>query len=191
MSWLEILATAFTVVSVLLTVHLKRSLYPVGIVATGLFFFVFWQAKLYASAGLQIYFTLIQLYGWWFWARGDHGREPPIGNWSWRTVSLFGLGAGAFTAAVSLALYRLTDAKAPVADTAILALSVLAQFLLDRKQLKNWMVWGAVNALSVYVYARQGLWLTTALYVALLVNVFYGWSVWRRASIQKPDMAAA
>ena len=53
MSWLEILATAFTVASVLLTVHLKRSLYPVGIVATGLFFFVFWQAKLYASAGLH------------------------------------------------------------------------------------------------------------------------------------------
>ncbi len=183
MSLLEIVANLLTIASVLLTVHLKKSLYPVGIVATGLFFFVFWNAKLYASAGLQVYFTVIQLYGWWFWSRGDHGKAPAIGNWSWGTVGLFGLLAAAFTAAVSFALYRFTDAKTPVGDTAILALSVLAQFLLDRKQMKNWIVWGAVDIISIYVYAGQKLWLTAGLYAILLLNVFYGWHVWRKARL--------
>jgi nicotinamide mononucleotide transporter len=190
MSWLEALATAFTLASVLLTVHLKRSLYPVGIVSTILFLLVFSQAKLYARAGLQVYFTVIQLYGWWFWLRGDRGRPPLIGNWTWRTVAWFGLAACAATVLVSLALYRFTDAEAPLADTAILALSVLAQFLLDRKQLKSWTVWGAVNVLSIYVYARQGLWLTAGLYVILFGNVFYGWSVWRSAWTKQGEPAA-
>ncbi|NEX93344.1 nicotinamide riboside transporter PnuC [Caulobacter sp. 17J65-9] len=192
MSLLEIAATLCTVVSVFLTVHLKRALYPIGILGVVLFFFVFWNAKLYASAGLQVYFALIQLYGWWFWARGDRGREPPIGDWSWRTVGLFGLAAAAFTALTSWGLYALTDAQAPVLDTAILALSALAQFLLDRKQMKNWIVWGVVDLLSIYVYAGQQLWLTTGLYVLLFANVFYGWAIWRRAyGRQAPSPAAA
>ena len=181
MSLLEILANALTVASVLLTVHLKKSLYPVGILATGLFFFVFWNAKLYASAGLQVYFTVIQLYGWWFWARGRQGREPMIGDWSWRFVAGLGLAAVAFTAVVSILLYRFTDAQTPIGDTAILALSVLAQFLLDRKQMKNWIIWGAVDAISIAVYGGQKLWLTALVYLILLGNVAYGWWVWRAA----------
>jgi len=178
-SWLEILANLFTLVSVFLTVHLKKSLYPVGIVATVLFFFVFWKARLYASAGLQVYFTLIQVYGWWFWARGHDGHAPPIGDWPWRWVALLGLAAAVFTAGVSFALYRFTDAQTPAGDTAILALSVLAQFLLDRKQMKNWLVWGAVDVVSIIVYGRQHLWLTAFVYLILLSNVVYGWLVWR------------
>lgn len=181
MSALEVLANLFTVLSVVLTVHLKKSLYPVGIVATVLFFFVFRDARLYASAGLQVWFTLIQLYGWWFWLRGDRGREPPIGDWSWRVIGLLALAAATLTAVLSFALYRFTDAQTPVGDTAILSLSVLAQFLLDRKQMKNWIVWGVVDALSIAVYANQKLWLTAIVYAVLLANVVYGWLTWRNA----------
>lgn len=181
MSPLEIWATVFTVASVLLTNFRSKTLYPVGIVGTILFFFVFWNAKLYASAGLQVYFTLIQLYGWWFWSKGNNGAEPPIGNWSWKTVGLLLIPASALTVVVSTVLNIFTDAHSAFLDTAIFALSVLAQFLLDRKQQKNWAVWGAVNVLSIYVYASQHLWITTALYVGLLLNVFVGWTMWKRA----------
>ncbi|WP_443750422.1 nicotinamide riboside transporter PnuC [Asticcacaulis solisilvae] len=180
MSVLEILANLFTVLSVVLTVYLKKSLYPVGIAATVLFFFVFRDAKLYASAGLQVWFTLIQLYGWWFWLRGDRGREPPISDWPWRIVALLGVVAALFTAVVSFGLYRFTDARTPVGDTAILALSVLAQVLLDRKQMKNWIVWAVADAASIAVYANQHLWLTTGVYTVLLANAAYGWLHWRK-----------
>jgi nicotinamide mononucleotide transporter len=180
-SWLELAADVLTLASVALTVLLRKSLYPVGILATALFFFVFWGARLYASAGLQVYFTLIQLYGWWFWRRGDHGREPPIGDWPWSTVALFAVAAGVSTVAVSAALDRFTDARSPVLDTAIFAASVLAQFLLDRKQMKSWAVWGVVDLLSIIVYGGQKLWLTTGVYVLLLGNAGLGWAAWRKA----------
>ena len=181
----ELAADALTLASVVLTVLLRVSLYPVGIAATVLFFFVFCDAHLYSSAGLQVYFTLIQLYGWWFWRRGDHGHAPPIGNWSWTIVGSLGVLAGAFTLATAWVLDRFTDARSPLGDTAIFALSVLAQFLLDRKQLKTWFVWGAVDVLSVVVYSKQGLWLTTGLYILLTVNVALGWASWRRARKQQ------
>ena len=178
---IELAADALTLASVVLTVFLRTSLYPVGMVATVLFFFVFWGAHLYSSAGLQVYFTLIQLYGWWFWKRGDHGQAPQVGNWSWKIVGSLGVPACAFTVAVAWALDHFTDARSPFGDTAIFAMSVLAQFLLDRKQLKTWFVWGAVDVLSIAVYSKQGLWLTTGLYLLLLINVAFGLASWRRA----------
>ena len=181
MSLVEAAATAFTLVSVLLAARLRVALYPVGIAATALFFFVFVEAKLYASAALQIYFTAFQLYGWWFWLRGDHGQVPTVGDWSWGTIGLLAVPAGVLTVAVSTVLATWTDASAPLGDTTILALSVLAQFLLDRKQLKSWIVWAAVNVVSIVVYSANGLGMTAILYVVLLANTLHGWLTWRAA----------
>lgn len=174
-------ATALTLISVLLAARLKVALYPVGIAATALFFFVFLEAKLYASAALQVYFTAFQIYGWWFWLRGSRGSAPPVGDWSWRIIGLLAIPAVVLTIAVSLALWAWTDAAAALGDTAILALSVLAQFLLDRKQLKSWIIWAAVNILSIGVYSASGLGLTAVLYLVLLANTVHGWLIWRAA----------
>jgi len=181
LSVLEGLAAALTLISVLLTSHLRKALYPVGLAATALYAIVFWQAHLYASAALQAYFVIIQLYGWWFWSRGDAGREPGIGTWGWPVIGALLVPAVILSVAVSLALAKLTDAAMPVGDTAILTLSVLAQFLLDRKQIRHWPVWAAADIIAVFVYGSQGLWVTAGLYALLLANVAYGWWRWRRA----------
>ena len=188
-SWMELLATIFTVACVIMANFRLKSLYPVGIMGTILFFFVFWDAKLYSSAWLQVYFTLIQIYGWWFWLRGNAGNEPPIGNWSWNTVAVLLIPAAIITVMISMVLAGLTDAKLAFWDTAILVLSVLAQFLLDRKQQKHWVIWGVVNVIAVAVYSQQGLWLTTITYVVLFFNAFVGWKMWKDA--QRPIQIGA
>jgi nicotinamide mononucleotide transporter len=67
-----------------------------------------------------------------------------------------------------------------LADATIFALSIVAQVLLSRKRIENWPVWIVINAISVYVYASQGLWLYTALYVFFFFNAFWGWWEWRK-----------
>lgn len=181
MTILELLAAVTTVASVALATRRQVALYPVGLLATGLYFFVFLDARLYSSAALQGYFTVLQLYGWWFWLRGDRGGPPQIGNWAWSKVALLLIPATVGTLAVSALLGVFTDAQLPIADSSILTLSVLAQFLLDRKQIKTWPIWIVVNVLSIGVYGSSGLWLTMALYLALLGNAFYGWWTWNRA----------
>lgn len=181
MSLLEILATIVTVACVFLAVKRSTWQYPVGIVGTILFFFVFLNAKLYASAGLQVFFTAVQVYGWWFWLRGYHGKAPPITSWPhYITVSvvLASLGVGLLLAAI---LNGYTDAKVAGWDSLLFGLSMGAQFLLDRKKLETWIVWGLVNALSVYVYGTQGLTITAWLYAGLFLNAFWGYHEWAKA----------
>lgn len=74
-NWLEVIASITFGISVILANFRHKILYPIGIIGTILFFFVFWFANLYSSAGLQVYFTFIQLYGWWFWMKGNKGAE--------------------------------------------------------------------------------------------------------------------
>ena len=165
---LEIAATAFTLLSVILSV--KRSLwqFPTGLVGVSFGFFVVWRAGLYSSAALQPIFVAALVYGWWYWIRGDQNRAPPIRS----TPLVVVLGAWG--------LETLTDARMALPDAAILALSVVAQLLLSLKRIENWPVWVAINAISVFVYGSQQLWLYAALYAFFFVNAFWGWWEWRR-----------
>jgi nicotinamide mononucleotide transporter len=182
----ELLGTIATVACVVLSVRRSTWQFPVGIVATLLFLVVFWQAQLLASAALQIFFCLVQLYGWWYWLYGDHGHAPRITSWPPVMIGALCLGGVAFAALMSIALARFTNAQMAFGDALIFGLSVVAQFLLDRKKIETWSVWGAVNLLSIWVYATQGLWMITILYVGLFANVFVGHWAWRRAEGRDP-----
>lgn len=177
---LEIAATALTLVCVILAV--KRSLwqFPTGILGTALGFFVFWNAALYSSAVLQPVFILAQVYGWWFWLRGDNSRAPPIRETPVPLVAGACLAALGLAALGAWALEAMTPARMAMWDAAILALSIVAQVLLSLKRIETWPVWVAVNALSVYVYGSQSLWLYTGLYAFFFFNAFWGWWEWRK-----------
>jgi nicotinamide mononucleotide transporter len=189
---LEIAATALTLVCVILAV--KRSLwqFPTGILGTGLGFFVFWNAQLYSSAVLQPIFIAIQIYGWWFWVRGNNAAPPPIRTTPLPIVIGGALGAVAIALLGAWALETWTDAAMAQGDAAILCLSIFAQVLLSLKRIENWAIWVVVNALSVAVYASGGLWLYTALYAFFFFNAFWGWWEWRKElrSYSTPDTTA-
>jgi nicotinamide mononucleotide transporter len=191
MSLLELAATVLTAACVILAVLRSLWQFPIGIVGTGLGFFVFWGAQLYSSAILQPIFIAVQAYGWWYWMKGDNAREPPIRTTPPAAVILACLAAVAIAAAGALALDAWTDASLPLWDAIILALSIVAQVLLSLKRIENWPVWIAINALSVYVYGSQGLWLYTGLYVFFFFNAFWGWWEWRRAILRQTAGNAA
>ena len=49
--------------------------FPFGIAMVALYIFVFFEERLYAEAGLQVFFILAQLWGWWLWLKvgGEDG----------------------------------------------------------------------------------------------------------------------
>src|SRR4029078_11668473 len=130
MGGIEIAAALLGVINIILVVRRSVWNYPFGIAMVALYFFVFGNAKLYSDALLQIFFLLIQVYGWWAWLRSpqvDHGVAVEWMGWSQRVsclvvtltfVVIWGTGMAAYT-----------DAVAPYADATIAGLSVAAQIL--------------------------------------------------------------
>jgi nicotinamide mononucleotide transporter len=78
-------------------------------------------------------------------------------------------------------MHRFFNAALPYWDAAIAVLSLIAQYLLARKVLENWMIWIAVDILALGVYTAKGLYLTTGLYGVYLVLATFGLIAWLKS----------
>lgn len=181
MSLFEAIAVALGLANIMLIVRRSPWNYPFGIAMVVLYARIFWDARLFSDAGLQVFFLVVQLYGWLNWIRHRESdgtvivRElGPPHRLAWVAASLLiALGWGAVMA-------QFTTASLPYWDAAVAMLSVAAQLLMTWRYVENWWWWIAVDVLSVGLYAAKGLWLTSGLYTVFLVLAVVGLLQWRR-----------
>ncbi|NUS99736.1 MAG: nicotinamide mononucleotide transporter [Sphingomonas sp.] len=181
MGGIEIAAALLGVINVLLVVRRSTWNYPFGIAMVSLYFFVFWEAKLYSDALLQVFFLLIQLYGWWAWYHARHVDHGVAVGWMGNKSRLSWLAGTALAAAMwGAGMARFTDAAAPFADATIAGLSVTAQILQSLRRVESWVLWITVDALAIGLFAWRGLFVTSALYALFFMLAIVGLLEWRR-----------
>jgi nicotinamide mononucleotide transporter len=180
MTSFEIAANLITALSIFLAARNSLHTWWTGIFGCLLFINVFYQAKLYADATLQMFFIGSSLWGWWYWFNHQQTEARPIQKTQWPSLLWMSLAALLTTAFYGSMLYFWTDAYAPFIDSAVLAFSVMAQLLLMQRRLETWWIWLIVNTLSVPLFASRGLYLTAGLYAAYWLNAWYGLWRWRK-----------
>ena len=181
MGGIEIAAATLGVINVLLVVRRSTWNYPFGIVMVALYFFVFREAKLYSDALLQIFFFVIQLYGWWAWVRAKHVDHGVAVSWmSWRERTPWLVGTAVAILAWGTGMARLTDAAAPYVDATTAGLSIAAQCLQSLRRVESWVLWIAVDVIAIGLFAWRDLYVSSALYGLFLVLAMVGLFEWRR-----------
>ena len=182
MTWTEILGFVTGAASVWLAVRESVWNWPVGIANNVFFLILFWKAKLYADAVLQIVYIVISIFGWWNWLRGGAGHtELPISRSTARTGVLLGVGTVAATALFATILRRFTDSAAPLGDSVTTALSLTAQYMLSRKLLENWWMWMTADVIYIALYCYKSLFLTSVLYLVFLAMCIAGYDRWKKS----------
>jgi nicotinamide mononucleotide transporter len=186
MSPLEIVAVALALITMVLII--KRSVwnYPFAIAMVTCYFFILRDAKLYSDAGLQIFFVLVNIYGWWSWyrQREDMG-EIVVERLSCDALLAWIAGSVLATLAWGFFMSNHTDGSYPFWDASVAMLSVTGQILMTRRYLENWHWWIVVNILSVPLYYVKGLYLTSGLYMVYLVLAVAGLIEWRKVSARQ------
>ena len=187
MSSAEIVANVLTAICIVLAGRNNVHTWWTGIAGCAVFSWVFFEARLYGDAGLQVFFIATGIAGWVHWIKRKEGRELPV-RWT-PPVHLAAMGAAALAVALvqGVLLARYTDAAAPMADSLVFGLSVLAQFLLMGRRVENWIVWIAVNTIAVPLFAYRELYLTSTLYAFFWVNAIVSLRHWQglaRASVR-------
>lgn len=187
---LEWTAAGFGVLNIALLIWRSVWNYLFGIVMVSLYIFVFWQERLYAEAGLQVFFILAQVYGWRLWLKvgGEDNRVPVrwLDNFSravWAMVTL------ALSVNLGWVMHRFTDATMPYADSAIAGASVAAQLLLAFRRIENWILWILIDIGSIGLYINRGLYPTAGLYGGMLVMSLIGLREWVNSVEKKPAVA--
>lgn len=182
MTPLEIAASVITATSIWLSVRQSVWSWPTGIVSVILYAVVFRDAKLYANMGLQAGYAVLSVYGWYQWLHGGANRtELHVSRTTPRLGAVLALIAAVGSVVIGGLLWSSTDAVLPFIDAFLSSTSLVAQWMMTRKKLENWLVWIAVDVLSVGMFTFEGLYLTAVLYAVLLTLAIQGWLEWRRS----------
>lgn len=153
-----------------------------GIVNALLYGLVFWQVKLYADMGLQGYYFLTSLYGWWMWLYGGQGEGPlAVSRTPKQLYGVFGVLFLGCTLLWGYLLNRFTDASLSYADSALTIASLIAQWMMARKYLENWLLWIVADVCYVGLYLYKGLPLTALLYGVFTLLAIQGYFRWRKS----------
>lgn len=154
--------------------------WPVAILSVLAYVFIFFEYKLYGDAVLQLYFLGTCIYGWYYWLKRKENHQKPIVSLS--KTEYAGVIALIIVLSFLLGAFldKFTDTDVPYIDGACTSISFVAQFLMTRKVLQNWLLWIVVDICYVPLYLYKNLALTAVLYTLYLVLATMGYFDWRR-----------
>jgi nicotinamide mononucleotide transporter len=186
LSFIEITATVFGLLSVYLASRGNILTWPAGIVNEICFLIVFFQVQLYADMLLQVYFFVVTIYGWGYWRSQQQSHSISRVSSQYRVVILVAIFFG--TALLGFIMGNIhhwaptivqLPAAYPYIDSFTTVVSIVAMILLAQKKLETWVLWIIVDAVCVGLYWIKGIHLISIQYLVFLFIAAYGFFNWR------------
>ncbi len=192
MNWLEIIGTAVGLVYLYLEYKASIWLWIAGIVMPAIYVVVYYQAGLYADVGINIYYLLAAFYGLWVWFRptdkkSDSQNQLGITHLPKKHLPAMAALTLILTVAFALLLDHATDSTVPWADSFTTALSIIGMWMLAKKYIEQWWVWGIVDFSCALLYVYKELYFTAGLYALYTVIVFFGYRKWKQLLLESQN----
>ncbi|UCG27903.1 MAG: nicotinamide mononucleotide transporter [Bacteroidales bacterium] len=164
-------------------------LWPLGLITSALYVYVFFITRFYADMGLNVYYVVISIYGWYHWLYGGKSLGKNTLNVSavstGMAVILVSLTIGIYWLLV-LALKKLPElleievSELLYWDAFTTAASIIATWMLARKIIEHWLVWIVVDAVSLGLYFYKGMYPTVILFLVYTVMAIKGYIEWKK-----------
>lgn len=180
MSWLEIIAVIFGLLSVWYAKKENILVFPTGIISVLIYVYICYQFKLYADMGINAYYFIMSIYGWVVWSSKQDTVKTRISTNRTTENSLFAVLFLALFLVMQFVLQNYTDSDVPYWDSLTSALFLLAMILMARKKIEHWLFWIVGDLISIPLYAYKGLYLTSFQYLVFLGIAIVGYVEWRR-----------
>jgi len=179
---LQLIATVSGVLCVYLQTREKIMAWPFGIISVSISIYIFMQSGLYSDVLLHLVYVFLNIYGWWVWStnrRSDADTAPIVRltkqAWIiWPLVIVIGTGV------LGSLMGEYTDASVPFFDAFTTVGSLVAQFLLARKVLQNWMLWILVDVVAINVYIYKEIYIIAFLFFVYLLLSAKGHFDWKK-----------
>lgn len=185
-SILEIIAVVFGLASVWYAKKENILVYPTGIVNVLIYVYLCFQAGLYADMGINFFYFIMSVYGWFSWTRkGKNSKVLPISrcNLLYHLVNIAALIVFFFILRYILIHY--TNSTVPNIDSLTTAIFIIAMWLMARKKIENWIAWIIGDVISIPLYAYKGLIFTSFQFTVFLVLAILGYIEWRQKIIAR------
>ncbi len=178
-SYLEFISALTSLIGVWLGTTGRRVTWPWWAISSALYGIFFYQANLLGSAALQIVFIIAAVRGWFDWA--PTGAKP--GRLSNKRRIYWFLALIGSWVVLQPVLTRM-GAAATWIDSFLFVSSLIAQILMVYEKYENWPLWFVGDAIGTALYAHQGYWFTSLLYLIFTLIALVGWKNWYASRIR-------
>jgi nicotinamide mononucleotide transporter len=191
MSWLELTGTVTGLLAVWLSAREHIINWAIGLINIICFYVIFYRSALYSDMFLQIFFFGTGVYGWYEWSRRNTQDLPKIKIDLLKPKQRFLMILFIIINTIVLGHiisklnswyphYFPQPAAFPIADTAIMVMSMVANVLMARKKMEAWYLWVAVDILAPMLYFQKKLYFLSIEYVIFGIIAAYGLVTWQR-----------
>lgn len=156
--------------------------YPFGIISVSIYVYIAFQYSLYADMGVNGYYFVVSVYGWYHWknTEGERDQIPVTKNDVREWVITIILLIGSF-GILAFMLLNFTDSDVPIWDATTTCFAITGMWLMARKKLESWIAWIITNILSIPLYFYKGLVLTSVQFFIFMILAFAGYVAWKKS----------
>ena len=184
MNILEIIAAATGILSIWFNRKANILVYPIGIISVLLYVYICFGAKLYADMGINAFYFILNVYGWYNWTkpRAEGNLKITFQNQGHRWIAI-GISAVLF-GFLAFILSRFTDSDVPLIDAFTSALCILGMYLTTQKKVENWIYYLIADAISIPLYIYKGLYFSSIQYAVFTILAIMGLVEWRKEALK-------
>lgn len=183
--YFEIIAVLTGIVSVWLAKKENVWLYPIGIISVLLWIYLCWIGKLYGQSVINLFFFLMNGYGWYNWLRKDDDNNPNvlIKNNTNRENFLVFITSLFFSFVIYFLLLPFQDKQASqlyiVIESIITALNFLAMWLMAWKRVEHWLLWIVGDILCIPLFVHKEYPIGVIQFMVFIVIAYLGYKEWK------------
>lgn len=189
---LEFVAVVFGLLSVWYARLEKILVYPTGIISVLIYVYICFGIKLYADAGINLFYFAMSVFGWYNWTKKSKKPLLQISASNGRDwlISMLMFMVSGIIILMLLKYFKGDDVEywstfVPYIDTFTTAIFIVAMWLMATKKVENWIYWIIGDLISIPLYAYKGLVFTSFQFFAFLILAIMGYISWRRKIIAR------
>jgi len=183
---LEAVAVIMGIVSVWYSRKENILVYPTGLINTTLYIYLSYKGHLLGEASVNLYYTIMSLYGWYLWTR----KTPDQTNYvlqithsntkEWlQQLLFFGVIYTTLYLVLTYAKSAFAPEAIPWADAFASATAYTGMWLMAKKKVESWIWWILTNIASIPLYFTKGYAFTSIQFMVLLILAIAGLISWK------------
>ena len=171
----ELTAVFFSIIYVILATKENILCWVAAMISVSLYIYICYNANLFAETGLQIFYLIMAVYGYYNW---NNNKKTKIIEWNTKKhliIIFIGLTIS-FLLGFYLSIY--SASRMPIIDSFTTVFSIIATYMVTQKILENWLYWIVIDAVSIYLYFNRDLHLSSLLFIVYTILACIGYFAW-------------
>ena len=182
---LEFIAVGFGLLSVFFIMKENIWGYPTGLLNVGLYVYLCFKAGLFANMGINVFYFIVSIYGWYNWAHpGEQETRLRVKRLN-RKETLIAICSMMILLFFIWRLLRdFPESSYPFFDALTTSIFIIAMVLQALKCLESWILWIAGDFIAIPLFASSGLAFTCLQYLAFLIMAISGFFSWKKSLLR-------